>query len=180
MYVVPATAIPESITYLPPIGSSSGGDYMQPDDPVAQTGDTFVSVQYPNNTVATSTTTLPSGFYVVKVNPEDSAIRSSETEGWLINSDESGVGLEVIATSSGDPPVVISGSPPSVEFSALEKSSVERAYAVADYPEQVICVELTSPGTISMCAFLPGSSPQGAIHVEVLGLQTPAGTSLLG
>lgn len=179
LYTVPATAIPSSIPSLPPIDSGSDGQYVQPDDPVTQTGDIYVSILYPHNKTANSTTTLPAGFYAVKIIPDGSAIRSNETEGWIINSNTSGEGLEILSMVEGGSPVVTSGSPPSVEYNPLEKSSVERAYKVANYSEQVICVELASPGKISLAAFVPGSMPQGAVKVEVLYLQAPIGTALL-
>lgn len=178
-YKVPATALPGSISYLPPVGSEPGGDYIQPDDPIAQSGDVYVPVMYPSNTTPSNSTTLPAGFYVVKINPEGSAIRSSETDGWIINSAESGVGLEVIATSEGGDPIVMSGPVPSVDFNKVEKSSVEQAYSVASYTEQVVCVELTGAGTISLSAFVPGTAPQGAVNVEVLALDAPEGSAFL-
>jgi hypothetical protein len=178
-YTVPATAVPEVFSGGDVIGSGPSSTYITPSETSTQTTDTFVPVQFPSNTVNTSSPTLPAGFYVVKINPENSAIRSSETDGWIINSDVSGEGLELVVTEGSGSPMVISGSPPAIEYNQLEKSSVERAYSVSSFPEQVLCVELTEPGTISMCAFVPGSSPSGSIHIEVLGLDTPAGTSLL-
>lgn len=141
--------------------------------------DPYISVKYPSNLTQSSTSTLPAGFYIVKIMPEGSAIRSNSTNGWIINDPEVGVGLEAQVRDGETTPVVVSGNVPSIKFNALEKSSVEKAYAEADYTEQVVCVELTEAGRISLSAFVPGDAPQGAVNVEVLRLNAPEGSALL-
>ena len=169
-----------------PVTATSLGNYSVPALEIPDPSETglqidplFVSVMFPSNTTLTSTPTLPTGFYVVQINSSGSAIRSSETEGWIINSDIDGVGLEVVTTSGSDSPVVTSGSTPSIDFNHLEMSSVEAAYSQSDFTEQVVVVELTEPGRISLCALVPGTAAQGTINLEVLSLQTPPGTTSL-
>ena len=151
----------------------------QMDTPTRTSGETFVTVKFPSNTSRNNTSTLPCGLYVIKILGESSAIRSDETSGWIISSEEDGEGLEAVITEGDGTPYVAKGSVPSIQFNPLEKTSVEKAYSEADFAEQVITVELVEPGRINLCAFVPGSRAQGEIKVEVLMLNAPDGTTFL-
>lgn len=173
VYTINAAPLNNFTPVVSPIESNPDGDYIPPSALLPNSNSAFVPIEFPNNTAIGKTTELPAGIYVIKIIPENSAIRSDKSNGWLINSSTPGEGLEAIVTENGNPPFVVSGDPPSSVFNNQEKESVEKAYALAPYSEQTLTIELSKPGTISLSALLPGSTAYGSVKVEALFIIAP-------
>lgn len=133
-------------------------------------GDSLVSVKFPSQDndvdgkASVGSATLPAGGYVIQW--MGGVITSSATD-YLVGDDALDVGLEAIV-DDGTGPVVFKMPVPTSPFNAQESSSVEFAYREAPLDEKVIAVPLSSGGTISLKANLPGIQPIGSISLRII------------
>jgi len=136
-------------------------------------GDPLVSVKFPSqdgnvdNQASVGTATLPAGGYVIQW--MGGVIKSSATD-YLVGDPTLGVGLEAVVDDGGGP-VVFKMPIPTKPFNAQESSSVEFAYQEAPLSEKIMAIPLTSGGTISLRANLPGVQPSGNISLRIIKVE---------